>query len=331
MHHPKYYQARDDKVPPPGDWEDPVPTTFLAVDPGTEFAFAVAPRRPDDTDLARRAAEWLKAALADWGAGAKTAAGYGRIEAREIAQPLASPQRKRFECVLELVTPAFLAGALQQRDDCDLRGATLRGQLRWWWRTMHAGHLDPRVAASARNRNLGRCRRRERSPALARTGPAARSGTVPGRGRARVSGLRHARSSPPSKARRQQVACRDLASAAEFRRDPKSEKPDASITRDTVLQQACVALWLLTRYGGVGAKGRKGFGSLVDVSIDGVSALDDCKRLAAALRAELQLGSAKGDRRVPWLERMRHTEIPLEDLTDRWRTSPPPTATSSNR
>jgi CRISPR type III-B/RAMP module RAMP protein Cmr6 len=42
VHHPKYYQAEDDKVPPPGDWEDPIPTTFLAVSPGTEFAFAVA-------------------------------------------------------------------------------------------------------------------------------------------------------------------------------------------------------------------------------------------------------------------------------------------------
>jgi CRISPR-associated protein Cmr6 len=78
------------------------------------------------------------------------------------------------------------------------------------------------------------------------------------------------------------------------------------------LRQARVALWLLTHYGGVGAKGRKGFGSLADVSIDGIIALDDCKRLAAALRAELRLSLARGDRRVPWLERMRQAEIPLK-------------------
>lgn len=145
VHHPKYYQAAEDQVPPPGDWEDPKPVSFLAVMPGTEFEFAVAPRRAEDSGLARQAGEWLAAALADWGAGAKTAAGYGRIAAERPPTLLQSPQRDRFECRLELATPAFLAGALQREEDCDLRGATLRGQLRWWWRTMHAGHLEPRL------------------------------------------------------------------------------------------------------------------------------------------------------------------------------------------
>ncbi|MCI0457634.1 MAG: type III-B CRISPR module RAMP protein Cmr1 [Gemmataceae bacterium] len=59
-------------------------------------------------------------------------------------EPPALPTQKRvtFETTLELVTPAFLAGASQQADDCDLRPATLRGLLRWWWRTMHAGFVD---------------------------------------------------------------------------------------------------------------------------------------------------------------------------------------------
>ena len=312
VHHPKYYQAEDGNVPPPGDWEDPVPTTFLAVNPGTEFAFAVARRRPDDTDLARRAAEWLKAALADWGAGAKTAAGYGRIEASGMAQPLASPQRTRFECVLELVTPAFLAGALQQRDDCDLRGATLRGQLRWWWRSMHAGHLDPWLLRRLETAIWGAAGEGSAVQLSLEPVQSLGPGQFPGGGALGylAYGMREAHRLIKPAGSKWRVAI--LGRAAEFRRNPKSEKPDGLISPGTVLQHACVALWLLTHYGGVGAKGRKGFGSLADVSIDGVSTLDDCNRLAAALRAELRLSSAKADRRVPWLERMSQAEIPLE-------------------
>jgi CRISPR-associated protein Cmr6 len=325
VHHPRYYQAEDDKVPQPGDWEDPVPTTFLAVNPGTEFAFTVAPRRPDDRDLAHRAAEWLKAALADWGAGAKTAAGYGRIEAGEIAQPLASPQRTRFECVLELVTPAFLAGALQQREDCDLRGASLRGQLRWWWRTMHAGHLDPRLLRRLETAIWGAAGVGSAVQLSLEPVQPVGSGQFQDRGGLGylAYGMReaHRLTKPAHSKWRLAISGR----AAEFRRNLGSEKPDARISRDSVLRQACAALWLLTHYGGVGAKGRKGFGSLVDVSIDGISALDDCKRLAAALRAELRLSSANGDRRIPWLERMRQAEIPLKldqslaDVADAYR------------
>jgi len=35
-----------------------------------------------------------------------------------------------------------LAGAHQRAEDCDLHPATLRGLLRWWWRTLHAGQVD---------------------------------------------------------------------------------------------------------------------------------------------------------------------------------------------
>jgi hypothetical protein len=109
VHHPKYYQAEEDNVPPYGDWEDPVRTTFLAVMAGTEFAFAVLPRRAKHADHARQAAEWLKAALADRGAGAKTAAGYGRIVSEKMPQPITSSHRRCLDRTLELVTPAGVA------------------------------------------------------------------------------------------------------------------------------------------------------------------------------------------------------------------------------
>jgi len=142
-HHPDYYQ-HDDNEHAPGDWENPVPVYFLAVAPGLTFTFALAKRRSDvpDESLAL-AKQWLLGALCHLGAGAKTAAGYGAFKPAEGEPPALPPQKHAtFETTLELVTPAFLAGANQQAEDCDLRPATLRGLLRWWWRTMHAGYVD---------------------------------------------------------------------------------------------------------------------------------------------------------------------------------------------
>src|SRR5204863_449066 len=128
---------------PPGDWEDPVPVYFLSVPAGVPFRFAVAKRwddvPPADVELAK---DWLAGGLTVLGCGAKTATGYGRFTVEPGVPPVAAANRPSVAVVLELVTPAFLAGANQQADDCDLRPATLRGLLRWWWRTMHAGFVD---------------------------------------------------------------------------------------------------------------------------------------------------------------------------------------------
>lgn len=77
-HHSDYYAGDE----PPADWQSPVPITFLTVQPGAEFRFAVAARAGgarDGGDLLGRAETWLHAAL-DLGAGAKTSSGYGRFE-----------------------------------------------------------------------------------------------------------------------------------------------------------------------------------------------------------------------------------------------------------
>lgn len=65
----------------PGDWHDPVPVPFLTVAPGAVFRFAVMPRCPGGTadEDARRVLACLTRALDVLGAGAKTAAGYGRF------------------------------------------------------------------------------------------------------------------------------------------------------------------------------------------------------------------------------------------------------------
>ena len=315
VHHREYYRAGEDKVPPPGDWEEPNPVCFLAVRPGTQFLFAVAPRprRAEHAELAGKAGEWLAAALADWGAGAKTAAGYGRILAEKPPQPFASPQRRRFECTLELVTPAFLAGALQMQEDCDLRGATLRGQLRWWWRAMHAGHLEPRLLRRLETAIWGAAGEGSAVQlALSAVDDKLPAAFVVGRGDARgylAYGM--AEKNRFTKAADSKWTLAITARKAEFRQDLNSKEPAKCIVQDRALEQACAALWLLTHYGGVGAKGRKGFGSLADIVVEGVATVEDCRKLAARLRSELGLVSHGADRRAPSLEGMRPTEIPI--------------------
>lgn len=71
-HHPGYHTGGGAA----SDFEDPKPVPFLAVPPGTRFLLAVGGQRAWAEFAIRRLAE----AVADWGVGAKTAAGYGRLE-----------------------------------------------------------------------------------------------------------------------------------------------------------------------------------------------------------------------------------------------------------
>lgn len=97
-HYSDYYST-EGKMPPSDD-QSPIPVTFLAVKPGTEFIFSyriegwpVAETRDEDEkyrnkvlldsreeDLLKKVQKWLEKALGEWGIGAKTAAGYGYFD-----------------------------------------------------------------------------------------------------------------------------------------------------------------------------------------------------------------------------------------------------------
>lgn len=95
-HYQEYYQDTKNEVPPSDD-QNPNPVYFLAVRPGLKFVFPyriadfpVGEGR-DDEEIERAkvlnnftsqqikfmVSNWLQKALTEWGAGAKTAAGYG--------------------------------------------------------------------------------------------------------------------------------------------------------------------------------------------------------------------------------------------------------------
>lgn len=77
-HYGDYYQDPSGRTPP-GDWLSPTPIPFLTVADDQEFLFAVVPADPTHEGLCGQAIAWLQDALANLGAGAKTAAGYGRF------------------------------------------------------------------------------------------------------------------------------------------------------------------------------------------------------------------------------------------------------------
>jgi hypothetical protein len=82
-HHGDYYMPKDkSNPPPPSDFNDPVPVTFLSV--SGAFLVVVACDLPDDPEgqkWAKLAMRLLTEALEHWGVGGKTAAGYGRLGA----------------------------------------------------------------------------------------------------------------------------------------------------------------------------------------------------------------------------------------------------------
>ncbi|GCE15840.1 type III-B CRISPR module RAMP protein Cmr6 [Tengunoibacter tsumagoiensis] len=113
-HYPDYYKTlKNDRGTPPGNDQNPIPIAFLTVDT-MKFAFAVAPRDPQDSrhvEDAEKVAAWLQTALTKYGVGGKTSAGYGLFQRFETIEDsvVASP------AVTHLIpTPTFLKGIVYQ-------------------------------------------------------------------------------------------------------------------------------------------------------------------------------------------------------------------------
>lgn len=344
-HHPDYYQAAsDDNAHPPGDWENPVPVYFLAVKPGVTFTFPLAKRHPNVSDeLLELARLWLLGALCHLGAGAKTNAGYGAFKLADGEPPaLSSKKHAVFETTLELVTPAFLAGANQQAENCDLRSATLRGLLRWWWRTMHAGFVDVKslraleAAIWGDTKGGGTVRiviekvneagpqpYDKRSKASFNDQQKRSDYGLPDEDpRKTTQGLWYVSYGMDETSRGHRKQRYYLEPGARWRlrliarptrffvnrkdaEDPKKAKDGKDISAHQVLNQAKTALWLLCHFGGVGSKARKGFGSLAADQLQDHN-LQSCQKAANELRKHLGLSNqfAEGNAHSPSLQQI---------------------------
>lgn len=268
-HHSGYYSSEGNEAP--GDWENPVPVYFLTVNSGSQFVFALGKARAQvSDDLLKEVTGWLQAALSWSGAGAKTNAGYGLFKSLGSAESPEPSHRAVFTTTLELVSPAFLAGAMQNGEDCDLRPATLRGMLRWWWRTLHSGYLSSKDLYTWESKIFG---------------SAAEGGAL----QIRIERLNEPEIYPYDK----QYLVNNFPSTGDkkttqglwyhsFGMDEKSgpryfvspgakwtitllARQTETIAAKDVLEQAKSALHLLCYYGAVGAKQKKGWGSFADL------------------------------------------------------------------
>lgn len=330
-HHTKYYS--DEGKSGHGDWEDPVPVYFLCVQSNTSFDFAISDRKPCGDDAIEEATKWLVDALQTNGVGAKTAAGYGRFVATGSPRQCTSTVPRRREYKLELVSPAFLAGADQKREDCDLRGATLRGLLRWWWRTMYAGIISLEmlrlleatiwgnvesgspISLAVRNTTGNEPMRFVKSDSFLNNHDIPPHQVGPGKA---TLGLDYTTYGMAEKKKNRWYRPEEThwqvvltAKNTWFRRDAN---PSVKLTADEVERQAAAALWLLCRYGGVGAKSRKGFGSLADISIPGINSLEDCSKLAKDFAIKCEIPTTRQEIYGPSLR----TALFMEDLPTEW-------------
>ena len=104
-HYGDWY-AKGDEAPKrdgsnvPADWHDPVPVPFLVVEKGASFQFAVSKRAGSAIDLSE-VIQVLGDALQWLGAGAKTAAGYGRFGEDQQAKAKREKQMRERELVAQ--------------------------------------------------------------------------------------------------------------------------------------------------------------------------------------------------------------------------------------
>jgi CRISPR-associated protein Cmr6 len=91
--HQKEYYNHKGKGAAPNDYDSPNPVGFITVKPGTRFLLALSGPR----EWVAFAMEHLLEALAEWGVGGKTSAGYGRIKpsAGDPDAPLPAPRSQQ--------------------------------------------------------------------------------------------------------------------------------------------------------------------------------------------------------------------------------------------
>lgn len=320
-HHKNYYKGEDD----PGDWEMPEMAYFLSVAANTTFDFALSPRLASsscESTYLTLAKEWLQSALVYEGAGAKTNAGYGRFRLEADGYPKFNGTARQISIhTLKLVTPAFLAGADQEREDSDLRPATIRGQLRWWWRTIHAAHLNHKdllrletaiwgdakngaaLALSVHPENTVDPRKFDKSKI-------AKHLAIPS-----SQGIRYATYGMDETKRHQRWYIEPgmrWTLTLSARRGRISENGPLIEAAD-VLRHGQIALWLLCRYGGIGSKARNGFGSFSDIEVDAVGSVQDCKETGTRLREAVGLTDVlRNSSKSSNLDEMLVLEIPTQ-------------------
>ncbi len=295
-HHQEYYNGEGKKEP--GDWENPNPTYFLSVKPGAKFNFVLSlrqdlkdkleeetevqvsegnqTRRLKNKELVSKAFEFLSGALAYLGLGAKTAAGFGTMaEVKDNGHVVPdipeSLKKYKLETTLQFITPAFLAGAFQEKEDCDIFVNTLKGQLRWWWRKIYEKTLDTSRLWQLEKLVWGSTENSSPVRIEVSNIEEGKKKIIPYRtqenrnqemkyisfGMWKMGDNRDRWMVNSGIEFNISIVCRDS-----YVKNENTGRYENRLNASKVYEQVLFALYLLTNFGGLGAKSRKGFGSV---------------------------------------------------------------------
>ena len=211
---------------------------------------------------------------------------------------------KEIRVTLETVTPLFMGGA-DPRGEPELRAASIRGALRFWLRALLGGVIGDRDLDSLRRAEAAVFGSTDTgaSPVVVRISNSPSGASIP------FSSL--ARWTPSSRSYENPgiaylfFAARGTQSEPERKAIPAGSSFElelglrAGAQDQDALSKACAALWLLTHLGGLGARSRRGAGSLQVTQVHGNvpnSALPPLKIQASTpeeLQTELQNGLSK--------------------------------------
>lgn len=253
------------------DWTNPVPNSFPVVQKGTSFKFVVGPAKFGGEKCIEDAIQWLKTGLTAGGLGAKTAAGYGVFKIQGEPVPIAAKSY-----TLRLVSPAFLRGALG--DEGKLRESSLRGVIRYWWRILFRSVLGQDDLSKLETIVWGGAEKPPTaSQIVIRLVPTSdgqiilfdkekQAHMLPRSfDQKRTTGVAYASYGMDDfkkvKGNKVRTQRRVLLPGAEWRLEV-SFRPRDGISINTLALHFELALKALCTYGGIGAKSRKGFGSL---------------------------------------------------------------------
>ena len=152
-----------------------------------------------------------------------------------------------------------------------MRSATLRGLLRWWWRTMHAAFLEPAALFELESLLWGSTKRSGIIQTVL-VGSAQPDSSFQYRGYLNYGMQDNHR-----------MTCR-VGSEWELRLTARSNVSRGDPSPSKALEQALASLWLLCSFGGVGSKGRKGYGSLEVVPALQDYSIERCQQVAGGFR-----------------------------------------------
>ncbi len=251
------------------DYKNPVPSFFIAVEKDAEFRFSLKKTpRANDNDISL-AEKWLKKGLTEYGVGAKTVAGYGFF--------LPDSAKEENGITLKLASPGFFGGADHgKKEDTLLRAPSLRGMLRWWWKTLYRDIISGKEMekledvlwgatstgkslisikiASHQNLNQELFNYKDRfnpTPEFKR-----KHNLMDGR--PQPQGLFYLSYGMDERDKKRYF----LDSGACWKLDISARKGKTKLSEENIRNQALAALSLLCRFGGIGSKSRKGFGSI---------------------------------------------------------------------